>query len=109
MLKHATFVRMIRIVKMHFRPDAVADFLILFEAKKHRIAAFEGCQHVALWRDKHCPDLFFTHSRWQSPEHLEAYRQSAFFRETWATTKTFFAQAPEAWSVEEMTDNPTSL
>ena len=89
----------IRIVKMQFRPDAVANFLALFDGKKAKIAAFEGCLHVELWRDADNPNQFFTYSHWQSAEQLLAYRQSDFFRQTWAITKTFFAQPPEAWSV----------
>lgn len=90
----------VRIVKMQFRPEAVTDFLALFEGKKSLIAGFEGCLHLELWRDTDCADIFFTHSRWQSPMHLLAYRQSALFRQTWAITKTLFAQDPEAWSLE---------
>lgn len=92
----------IRIVKMQFRPESVGDFLALFEDKKDRIAQFDGCLHVALWRDTDNENVFFTHSQWQSPEHLLAYRQSAFFRQTWTITKTLFAQAPEAWSLHKV-------
>ena len=33
-----------------------------------------------------------------SQEHLDRYRNSAFFKKSWATLKCWFADKPEAWS-----------
>lgn len=88
-----------RLVKMTFRSDAIEAFLHLFDAKKHTIRAFPGCHHLELWQDQHNPAVCFTHSRWETTEALEAYRNSSFFEDTWQATKQLFADKPEAWTV----------
>jgi quinol monooxygenase YgiN len=90
----------VRIVKMHFRPDAVQEFLDIFERSCEQIRAFPGCEHLELWQDRHDRGIFFTHSRWQSLEQLNAYRDSALFASVWPRTKALFAAMPEAWSTE---------
>ena len=90
---------MIRIVKMIFRPEEVPSFLQLFEERRHLIRNFEGCTHLELWQDKAHTATFFTYSWWDSETHLDAYRNSPFFADTWNLTKEKFAGRPEAWSV----------
>lgn len=91
---------MIRIVKMEFDPAQVATFQQLFDERKERIAGFHGCQGVQLLQDIHQPHIFFTYSHWESPDHLEQYRQSDLFKETWRLTKALFGGKPAAWSVD---------
>ena len=93
---------LIRVVKLHFRADAVADFLALFAARRAHIRAYPGCTHLALWRDRADPSLFFTYSHWEDEAALNAYRHSELFRATWAGTKPLFAKRAEAWSVTQM-------
>jgi quinol monooxygenase YgiN len=50
-------------------------------------------------QDMECPEILFTYSTWVNMEQLEAYRQSALFRETWQKTKILFSGKPEAWSL----------
>lgn len=92
----------IRIVKMVFRPGEIESFQSLFEERKSLIRNFEGCTRLELWQDKNNPQIFFTYSWWDSEEHLNAYRSSHFFDDTWALTKQKFAARPEAWSVEAL-------
>ncbi len=89
----------VRIVQMTFEPANVAAFLQLFEERKERIRHFEGCTHLELWQDAHNENIFFTYSMWQSEEHLNHYRFSELFKDTWARTKALFAAKPQAWSV----------
>lgn len=89
-----------RIVQMSFRPECRQDFLLLFEERKHIIRGFEGCMMLELWQDINNPDIFFTHSLWASEEHLNHYRFSAFFKDTWTRTKALFAEKAQAWSVD---------
>lgn len=91
-----------RIVKMHFAIDKVPQFKTLFAGVKSQIAAFEGCLYLELWGDKGNPCVFFTYSIWQSEGHLEKYRQSELFQNTWAATKILFAAPPQAWSLEQI-------
>lgn len=84
---------------MTFREGAAADFQKIFEERKHRIRHFEGCRHLELWQDARQPDVFFTYSHWDSEAHLDHYRFSGFFKETWALTKALFATPAQAWSV----------
>ena len=89
-----------RIVKLTFRSSEIAAFRAIFEASKNAIRAREGCLHVELLRSHHQPAVFFTLSYWESEAALEAYRQSELFQNTWAQTKILFADRPEAWSTD---------
>src|SRR5215213_2896151 len=90
----------IRIVKMTFNKEEIDAFKTLFNDRKALIRNFEGCTHLELWQDNLHPNVFFTYSWWDSEEHLNTYRNSHFFDDTWTLTKQKFAAKPEAWSVE---------
>ena len=92
---------MIRIVKMTFAPELVAEFEKLFDKNKTKIRAFEGCTHLQLLRDINQTNIFFTYSFWEHPDNLENYRNSQLFNEVWTATKKLFSAKPEAWSVEQ--------
>ncbi len=92
----------IRIVKMTFRPECTDDFQAHFQTYKKRIRSTAGCRHLELLRDTQNPDIFFTYSFWKTPEHLDTYRRSVLFGIVWKQTKTWFAEAPEAWSVNRL-------
>ncbi len=87
---------------MHFRPGERDAFLDIFNASKHLIRQFDGCQHLGLYNEAGLPDVFFTYSVWASAAHLEAYRNSELFQTTWAATKALFAGKAQAWSLEEL-------
>lgn len=91
----------IRIVQMTFAEDKTAEFLALFNERKSLIRHFEGCNHLELWMDEHKPNIFFTYSKWDSVQHLDRYRYSELFKDTWAKTKALFAEKPQAWSVSQ--------
>jgi quinol monooxygenase YgiN len=91
-----------RIVRMQFRAGEREAFLDIFEASKHQIRQFRGCQYLRLYNEAGHPEIFFTYSIWTSAAHLDAYRNSELFRTTWAKTKALFAAEAEAWSVEEV-------
>ena len=69
----------IRIVKMTFAPEKVNDFLLLFESNKTLIAGFEGCTFLELLQDKNKANSYFTYSKWENEEMLNAYRNSKLF------------------------------
>lgn len=91
-----------RIVRMHFRPGEREAFLDIFNASKHLIRQFEGCQHLSLYAEAGLPDVFFTYSIWTSAECLDAYRKSELFEGTWTKTKALFVGKAQAWSMEEV-------
>lgn len=91
----------VRFVKLTFKQESVPDFLEIFFSTKEKIGGFPGCSYLNLLRGKDSPNVFFTHSIWESPEALEAYRQSELFQTTWAKTKVLFAEKAEAWSLGE--------
>ena len=91
---------------MVFRPEEIDNFRALFEERKQRIGTFPGCRGVELLQDTNDPGIFFTYSHWDGPEHLEQYRQSELFQDTWARTKVLFAGKPEAWSVDVVSKAP---
>lgn len=92
----------VRIVKMRFQEDKIADFLANFNEVKEKIRNFEGNQFLELYQDKNDPRLFFTYSYWQTEENLENYRNSVLFNEVWSYTKKLFSDKPEAWSVDKV-------
>lgn len=92
---------LVRVVKMHFNAGFIDDFKELFSAVKSKIKAAEGCQDVKIPQHESEPAIFFTISYWQSADHLEKYRTSELFRETWAKVKPNFAYKAEAWSLNE--------
>ncbi|MEO6833465.1 MAG: antibiotic biosynthesis monooxygenase family protein [Chitinophagaceae bacterium] len=90
----------IRVVQMNFRAEEIETFQALFAERKERIQSFEGCLHLELWQDVNRTGIFFTYSHWESEQHLNHYRFSEFFKETWKATKVLFAEKAQAWSVE---------
>jgi quinol monooxygenase YgiN len=90
----------LRIVKMTFKPESVPAFLKLFELQKNHIAAFDGCVELHLLQDMHQQNVFFTQSIWHSEAHLQAYRNSSFFKEIWSKTKPHFSEKAEAWTLK---------
>lgn len=91
-----------RIVRMQFRTGECEAFLAIFNASKHLIRQFDGCQHLRLYNEAGLPEVFFTYSVWTSAAHLDAYRNSELFGTTWTKTKALFAEKAEAWTVEEV-------
>lgn len=89
----------VRIVQMTFRTEETEKFQQLFAERKQLIRNFEGCNHLELWQDAHNNNIFFTYSIWDSEIHLDHYRFSQLFKDTWAKTKALFADKPKAWSV----------
>ncbi len=89
---------------MTFRPDELAAFDAIFEASKDKIRAFRGCRHVDLLYDLDMPNVRVTYSLWDSPEALAVYRNSNFFRATWAKTKVLFSEKPMAFSLGKLID-----
>lgn len=89
----------VRIVQMTFDPSKVDEFLELFNDRKQLIRTFKGCHHLELWQEAGDSNIFFTYSKWESEEHLDHYRFSELFKDTWSKTKVLFAGKPKAWSV----------
>lgn len=89
---------LIRLVRMTFHPDALADFLDLFDASAPQIRAFPGCHHLDLWQDAHYPNILTTYSHWDDADALNRYRHSDLFQTTWAKTRPLFAAPPWARS-----------
>jgi len=89
-----------RIVKMNFNAEEIPAFLSNFEKVKSKIRSFPGCTHLKLLRDKNNDTIFFTYSRWNTVDDLEAYRHSDLFKGVWAETKPKFKERAQAWSVD---------
>jgi quinol monooxygenase YgiN len=89
---------LIRTVRMTFRPEAVPEFLAMFEETAPQIRGFAGCRHLELWEDVRFPNILTTYSVWVDEEHLHAYRASPLFTSTWARTRKWFAAPAVAHS-----------
>jgi heme-degrading monooxygenase HmoA len=93
---------LIRYVRMTFQEDKTDEFQEIFNTSKDKIKAMEGCKYLELLRDINQPNTFMTHSHWESETDLNNYRDSEFFKTTWAKTKALFAEKPLAFSVESV-------
>lgn len=91
-----------RFVKMTFLPGKEEEFLNIFNSSCEKIRNFEGCQYLELLNGSKQKNIFFTHSIWKSEEHLENYRNSELFINTWNATKKLFSDKPEAWSLKKI-------
>ncbi len=87
---------------MTFRPEEVEDFVSLFKERQATIRNFPGCRHLELWQDSRHSNVFFTYSHWDSESHLDHYRFSDFFKDTWGKTKSMFEKPAQAWSVQKI-------
>jgi len=96
---------LIRIVKMEFQQSKVNTFLELFGLVRNKIANFDGCLGVELLNDVNATHIYFTYSTWKSEQHLENYRNSELFKNTWAKTKILFDAKPEAWSLNQISNS----
>ena len=87
---------------MTFREDSSETFKEFTLTIKDKIKNFDGCLRIDILRDIKNPNIFFTYSHWESEEHLNKYRYSDFFKNTWSKTKQWFDDKPCAWSVEDI-------
>lgn len=86
---------------MTFQPEKVDEFTSLFDSVSKKIRNFPGCSFLKLMRDHNHKNVFVTYSKWESQQHLDNYRHSKFFKDTWVNTKALFADKPIAFSLEE--------
>jgi quinol monooxygenase YgiN len=92
----------VRIVRMEFQADKLADFQTIFDQSKYQIRAFPGCMHLELHADAHHPAVRYTYSHWDSQASLDAYRDSELFASVWPRTKALFAARPQAFSLQQL-------
>lgn len=86
---------------MTFETENIPSFERIFQASRDTILSTPGCLHLELLQDREDPRVFFTYSHWESEKHLQAYRDSDYFRRVWGRTKKLFASRPRAWSLEK--------
>ena len=89
-----------RIVRLCFNSEGVDTFKAIFEESAPKIRSFPGCIEVRLMQDATIADVYYTVSRWQSHDDLEAYRNSALFKSTWARTRVLFREKAQAYSLK---------
>jgi len=94
---------LVRIVKMEFKPEEVANFIQLFEERKEKIRSFPGCNYLELLQGTDAnTTVFMTYSYWDSEDDLNNYRYSDYFAETWKLTKAMFSKRAEALSTQKL-------
>jgi quinol monooxygenase YgiN len=93
-----------RIVKLHFEADKVQEFLSFFDGIKEKVNNYPGCKGMKLLQDIENPCIIMTYSHWEGAQDLENYRTSETFGTIWPKIKPWFAQKPEAWSVNAYFD-----
>lgn len=91
-----------RIVRMQLQEGKSSDFLKIFYEANKKIASFEGCISVELFRDFSDPDTVITLSTWEDLAYLDAYRDSELFISTWRRVKPLFRAPAHAFSMEKV-------
>ena len=89
----------LRIVRMEFEESTIDAFESLFQKFEKQIRHQPGCHGLELHGDPDHPFVRYTHSKWESTEHLNAYRYSELFDVVWPQTKKLFAGRPKAYSL----------
>lgn len=97
-------MEILRIVRLTFDKTTSAEFLEIFHSTKNLIRSSEGCLYLRLMQDLQNSCVFYTYSKWVSEEALEAYRNSALFKDVWSRTKILFADKPLAYSLISVSD-----
>jgi len=82
---------MLRIVKLHIKPQKTKEFSSIFKAHKPKLLEMPGCKSVTLARDQEAESQFITISEWEYAADLENYRNSALFVQIWKIVKPMFA------------------
>lgn len=90
---------LIRIVHMYFTQEGAKKFLKIFGENVKAIQSVPGCTHLELLSNVEDPCHFTTLSHWNSPASLEAYRNSALFKNVWGSVKPLFSGKPLAYSM----------
>ena len=90
-----------RFVKLNFTPAYCKQFEINFPEVKLKVEANKGCKEVKLFKAANC--VYFTVSKWETEDDLNAYRNTDFFKQTWAIFKANFSAKAEAWTTNEIT------
>ncbi|MCK6600447.1 MAG: antibiotic biosynthesis monooxygenase [Bacteroidetes bacterium] len=85
---------------MKFSPAETSRFLDVFYQSRPVILSGFGCSRLELFRLPDDPDTVITLSEWESTGHLNRYRESEFFTETWKTIRPWMVEAPiaESWN-----------
>ena len=91
----------VRIVKLLIEEEKKEKFSKFFHDNRLSIEQFNGCLKVELLQETLESNVFFTYSHWEDNKSLEKYRNSAFFKELWKNTKSYFCGKPEAWSLKK--------
>lgn len=88
-----------RLVRLHFNPDNVKDFISIFLDNYENIKNSPGCVSLQLLQGVREEGLYFTESIWESEKDLETYRSSELFKSTWSKVKPLFNEKPLAWTL----------
>ena len=91
----------VRIVTMYIQEIYLNDFKHIFCQIQPTIASFDGCRSLKLLQSIDNPTVLTTYSVWESEAHLDAYRHSDFFSQTWKTVKPLFYQKTQAQTYTE--------
>jgi quinol monooxygenase YgiN len=93
-----------RMVRMHFLPEGVESFLVIWRESRSHIRMQPGCLEVRLFVDPTDATVYYTLSRWASLGDLNAYRHSELFGRVWPRTKALFASAATTFSLAPVLD-----
>jgi quinol monooxygenase YgiN len=93
-----------RIVRMNFTEQGAKIFSELFEKHRVAMASVSGCLGLKLFCELAKPGSFATISKWESEDHLEAYRKSDLFNTIWQKIKPHFSEKAEAFSLVDLDD-----
>ena len=86
--------------KTRKQKEKIQDFLDLFDQVVAKVNNQPGCIEMFMTQDVKNPEIFITHSKWESEADLNNYRDSKLFASVWPTIKPWFEKKAEAWSMQ---------
>lgn len=88
----------IRIVELQFESDSASRAVKLVKDIAPKVRQSSGCLHLEILVDVRKGGHISTYSKWESEDHLNAYRDSQLFKNFWASVKPHFKVPARAWS-----------
>lgn len=94
-----------RIVKLTLSKQTDLEaFRVIYDARNPMKNKVKGCRSVKIMKEINDENVYYTVSMWDSDADLEAYRSSAYFKETWPMVKAHLAVRAEAFTLKDITE-----
>ncbi len=95
----------LRVVKMkveQHKQDAFCLFMKNLYDEKLRL---QGCLHFDYFKNKNS-NVYYSYTIWENVKYLKEYKKSDLFKEVVHTLRDLCVEEPQAWTIENVFNNP---